>query len=121
MTTSYCIKEMIWLQQLLVDVEYVQERLTSMMYDNQECIAFVKNSTHHSCIKHFDVQHHFIREKLENQEICLKYCPMEDMIADVLTKPLAKDRHQTLTKAMTLDAFDYSQSGSIEGRALDCS
>ena len=46
---------------------------------------------------------------------------MEDMIADVLTKLLAKDRHQTLTKAMTLEAFDYSQSGSGEGRALDCS
>ena len=40
---------------------------------------------------------------------------------DVLTKPLAKDKHQTLTKTMGLEAFDYSQSGSVEGRALDCS
>ena len=50
----------------------------------------------------------------------MKYCPTEDMIADVLTKPLANDRHQTLTKAIGLETFDYSQSGSIEGRALDC-
>ena len=41
------------------------------------------------------------------------------MIADVLTKPLAKDRYQTLTRAMGLEAFDYSQSGNVEGRALD--
>ena len=29
-----------------------------------------------------------------------KYYPTEDMIADVLTKPLVKDRHQALTNAM---------------------
>ena len=32
-----------------------------------------------------------------------------------------KGRHQTLTRAMGLEAFDYSQSGSVEGRVLDCS
>ena len=62
------------------------------------CIA--NNSTHHSRTKYINVQHLFIREKLETQEICLKYCPTEDMITDVLNKPLAKDRHQALAKAM---------------------
>ena len=113
MATSHCTKEAVWLRQLLADVGYVQEGPTSIMCDNQGCIALAKNPTHHSRTKHIDVQHHFIREKLENQEICLKYCPTEDMIADVLTKPLAKDRHQALTKAMGLEAFDYSQSGSV--------
>ena len=116
MTTSHCTKEMVWLRQFLADVGYVQEGPTSIMCDNQGCIALAKNPTHHSRTKHIDVQHHFNREKLENQDICLKYCPTEDMIADVLTKPLAKDRHQTLTRAMGLEAFDYSQSGSVEGR-----
>ena len=32
---------------------------------------------------------------------------MEDMIVDVLTKPLAKDRHQAFTKTMGLETFDY--------------
>ena len=91
------------------------------MCDNQGCIALANNSTHHFCTKHIDVQHHFIREKLENQEIFLKYCPTEDMIVDMLTKLLAKYKHQPLTKAMGLEAFDYSQSGSVEGIALDCS
>ena len=46
--------------------------------------------------------------------ICLKYCLMEDMIADVLTNPLTNDSHQTFTKTMGLKAFDYLQSGSVE-------
>ena len=44
----------------------------------------------------------------------------QNIIADVLTKLLAKDRHQALTKAMDLEAVDYSQSGSVEGRASGC-
>ena len=65
-----------------------------------------------------DIQHHFIIEKLENEEIYLKYCPTKDVIAYMLTKPLAKDRHQALIKAMGLEAIDYLQSGSVEGRVL---
>ena len=120
MATSHCIKEMIWFWQLLADGGDVQEGPTSIMCDNQECIALAKNLTLHSCTKHIDVQHHFIREKLENKEICLKYYPTEDMIADVLTKPLGKDGHQTLTKAMALEAFDYLQIECVKDRALDC-
>ena len=47
-----------------------------------------------------------LEKKLENQDICLKYYPTENMIADVQTKPLAKDRHQTSTNAMDLKTFD---------------
>ena len=106
MATSHCTKETIWLRQFLTDVGYVQKGPTSIMCDNQGCIALAKNPTHQSCTKHIDVQRHFIRSKLENQDICLKYCSTEDMIADVLTKPFAKVRHQTLTRAMGLEAFD---------------
>ena len=83
-------------------------------------IIDAKNPTHHSLTKHINVQHKLSREKLENQEVCLKCYLREDMIADVLTKPLAKDRHQVLTKAMGLEAFNYLQYESVEGRALDC-
>ena len=40
---------------------------------------------------------------------------------DVLTNTLANDRHQALIKTMNLEAFEYLQSRSVEGRALDCS
>ena len=74
MATSHCTKETIWLRQLLADMGYVQEGPTSIMCNNQGRIALETNPTHRSYTKHIDVQHHFIREKLENQDICLKYC-----------------------------------------------
>jgi hypothetical protein len=63
----------------------------------------------HFRTKHINVQHQFIREKLEIYIICWKHCPM-----DVLTKTLANERHQALRKAMGLQAFSYLQSGSVE-------
>ena len=83
------------------------------MCDNQGCIALAKNPKHHSRTKHIDVQHHFIREKIEEEEIYLVYCPTEHMVADVLTKALGKERHQTMCKAMGIEAIGTSQSGSI--------
>ena len=79
----------------------MHERPIFIMYDNQGCITLAKNPIHHSRTKHIHVKHHFIKEKLINQEICLKYCPTEDMLADVLIKPLANE--------------------NVEVRALDCS
>ena len=43
------------------------------------------------------------------------------MLSDMLTNPLAKDKHQALTSEMGLETFDYSQSWSVKGRALDYS
>ena len=114
MAASQSTKEAIWLRKLLDDVWFVQEGATTIMCDNQGCIALAKNPTHHSRTKHIDVQYHFICVKLESGEINLEYCPTEDMVADVLTKALAKDRHQRLAQAMGWREGNYSQSGSVE-------
>ena len=45
---------------------------------------------------------------------------MENIIVDVLSKPLAKNKHRALTKTMDLEAFDYLRSRSVEGKLLDC-
>jgi hypothetical protein len=56
---------------------------------------------------------------LESGEIGLKYCPTQDMVADVLTKALAKERHQNLKGSMGLRVLDYLQSGSVEDYNVD--
>jgi len=103
----------------MVDVGLVQVGTTTIMCDNQGCIALARNPTHHSRTKHIDIQHHFIREKLESGEIGLKYCPTQNMVANVLTKALAKERHQNLTRSIGLGVLDYLQSGSVKDYDVD--
>ncbi len=119
MAISQCTKEAIWLKKLMVNVGLVQNGATNIMCDNQGCIALTKNPTHHSHTKHNDIQCHFIREKLESGEIGLKYCPTQDLVADVLTKALTKEQHQNLTRSMGLEVLDYLQSGSVEDYDVD--
>ena len=86
---------------------------TTIMCDNQGSMALAKNSTNHDRSKHIDVQHHFIREKIENKIVELDYCPTQYMAADILTKALARDRHEFLSEIMGLEYNATSQSGSI--------
>jgi hypothetical protein len=55
MATSQCTKEAIWLRKLMADVGLVQVGATTIMCDNQGCIALAKNPTHHSRTKHIDI------------------------------------------------------------------
>ena len=80
----------------MADVRSTQDGATTIMCDNQRSMLLAKNSIHHSRMKHIDMQYHFIREKLESGVIELKYCPTEHMVADVLTKALSRDRHQSV-------------------------
>jgi kynurenine formamidase len=64
--------------------------------DNQNCIALSKNSMTNGRSKHMDVRYHLCREKLEIGDIEVQYCATENMLADVLTKPLVSARHSKL-------------------------
>lgn len=57
--------------------------------DNQGCIALAKDPIGHRRTKHIDVRYHYIRQLVTYGKTTVAYIPTEDMIADVLTKPLS--------------------------------
>jgi hypothetical protein len=71
--------------------------------ENQGAISLTENPTHHAQTKHIDVQHHFVWERVENEEVRFEYCPTEHMVADVLTKALSKERHHKLINMFGLE------------------
>lgn len=104
MAASHGAMEAIWLRLLLEDIGLVQLEATPLRCDNQGCLAFAKNPKNHARTKHIDIQHHFIREKIEMGVIDMMYCETKDMLADLLTKALVKERHNILSKALGLIA-----------------
>ena len=81
-------------------MNFNQEQPTVIHEDNQGAIALYNNPKFHSCIKHIDTRYHYIREKIESKDVKLKYCPTEDMVADVFTKPLGKTKFQRFRDQM---------------------
>jgi hypothetical protein len=92
---------------LLLDlrVAHLVDNKDVVYEDNQGAIALAKNPEYHARTKHIDIQYHFVRECVENGRITLEYCETADMLADALTKPLAKQRFQEMVTRMGLQSF----------------
>ncbi|CAL8090825.1 unnamed protein product [Prunus armeniaca] len=59
-----------------------------------------QNPVHHHKTRHINRRFHFIRDALQDGEIDLLYCKTEEQLADIFTKPLARDRFEYLRKAL---------------------
>ncbi len=104
MASTQATKEAIWMTKLMKELGYMKEKKAMVIRcDNQGAISLTKNPTQHARTKHIDVQHHFVRERVENGEITFEYCSTEDMVADVLTKALSKERHNKLINMFGLE------------------
>ncbi len=97
---STCAQEAIWLRSLLNSIKAIPLSPTVINEDNQGAIAIAKNPIAHMRTKHIDIRHHFIREAIQDRSIELCYCPSEEMIADLLTKPLSKGKFEKLREMM---------------------
>ena len=118
MAACQAAREAVWLRALLKDLGYPQHDATVLYGDNQGCLALAKNPTLHARTKHIEMRHHFIRERIESGEIRQVYCSTEDMVADGLTKALARDKHETSANAMGLVGIRRQANGSVGGFAL---
>ena len=98
-------KEALWLRRLLEDLGLHQQAPTPLYCDNQSAIGLAKNPVFHARTKHISLQHHFIREQVEDKQVTLLYCKGENQVADILTKPLSKERFQFHCKILGLQPF----------------
>ena len=62
--------------------------------DNQGAIELTKNAKYHGRTKCIDISHHFVRERVIFKEIRVKCCPINEMVADIMTEGLAKPSFQ---------------------------
>ncbi|GJY31347.1 retrovirus-related pol polyprotein from transposon TNT 1-94 [Tanacetum coccineum] len=58
----------------------------------KSAIALWCNNAQHSRSKHIDIRHHFIKEQVENRVVELYFIRIEYQLADIFTKPLARER-----------------------------
>lgn len=99
---STAAREAIWLTRLLREFKEEIHLPVTIFEDNQGCIAMSKNPEHHARTKHIDVKHHFIRDQVAKGSLILEYCTTKEMVADIMTKPLARDQHANLRSRLGL-------------------
>ena len=80
--------QVIWTRNFLIAQGYNLEPCT-VYQDNMSTIAMVKKGRSTSeRTRHINIRFFFIKDKIDNGELVIEHMPTEDMIADILTKPL---------------------------------
>ena len=80
---------MLWIKQQLLDYGLNFKNIP-IKCDNTSAINLTKNPVQHSRSKHIEIRHHFIRDHVNNGNICVEFDPTENQYADIFTKPLEK-------------------------------
>ena len=97
------VKEAVWLKQLFEDLGESQSNPIYINCDNMSALAIANNSKSNKNVKHMEIKYHYVRETIESKVVATKYCPTEVMVADILTKPLARARFEALCAMLGLD------------------
>jgi hypothetical protein len=86
-TNKHVLAGIVWLRELLDQLEFRQPEPTPLLCDNNSAISMVLNPVFHDKAKHIRTKHHYIRTQQENGTVKMIKVPSEDQLADGLTKP----------------------------------
>ncbi|KAJ9548657.1 hypothetical protein OSB04_021200 [Centaurea solstitialis] len=89
-------KEAVWLRNFLSDLRVVASisRPIDIFCDNSGAVAQAKEPREHHKSRHVLRKYHLIREIIGRGDVRICKIPTEDNVADPLTKPLARAKHE---------------------------
>lgn len=96
------VQQAMWLTKFLDEVGLAADLPITIYADNNGAIATTKNNKAHRRTKHIDVKYHFVKEKIKSNTIIFNYIPSAENLADILTKPLARDATHKCVDGMGL-------------------
>jgi hypothetical protein len=82
-----CCAQLLWMRQTLWDFGYNLSKVP-LLCDNESAIRIADNPVEHSCTKHIDIRHHFLRDHQQKGGIEVFYVSTENQLADIFTKLL---------------------------------
>ncbi len=109
------VKELIFLIQALKEMRYNDSNTNStiILADNQVTIKMNSNFVNHSRAKHIDTSYHYVRNKIEERAIRLKYILIDQMMIDDLIKSLNSGKFLRFRSVMRLASRNEAISSSM--------
>ena len=92
--------QVLWTRNFLEQQGYAMQP-ARVFQDNMSTIAMAeKGRSTSERTRHINVRYFFIKDKVESRELTIEYLPTEEMVADLLTKPLQGALFTRFRKAM---------------------
>ena len=90
---SEACRLVIWLRKMLSELELEQKQSTKIFIDNQGALRWSTDEIRNA--KHISIRRNFVKEQVEAGIVFTSYCPTNEMTADILTKPLNREKFET--------------------------
>ena len=103
--------EAVWLRKLLCDIFDLQLDATCIYCDNQSCVKLSKNPVFHDKLKHIKIKYHYIRDMVQRGVWKLQYVAMDNQIANVLMKPLARVKFEYFREKLGVPQIKVPSKG----------
>ena len=98
---SSAAQEAAWLVYLLSDLTKCTDSEPLVVYeDNVASICIANDSQSTRKTKHIEIKYHFVRYQISKNNLCLKHCSTDEMIADIFTKGLSPDKFKKFRKML---------------------
>ncbi|GJT72283.1 ribonuclease H-like domain-containing protein [Tanacetum coccineum] len=109
--------EIIWIQKLLMDLKTKVTLPDDLFCDNKSALQLAINPVFHERSKYFEIDVHFIREKIAKGLLSTKKICSSNQVADIFTKHLPVYQHKILCEKLGMfDLFSKQIKGECSNK-----
>jgi histone deacetylase 1/2 len=94
--------EIIWVQSLLQELGISQPQPPILWCDNIGATYLSANPVFHARTKHIEVDYHFVRERVSQKRLRIRFISSKDQLADIFTKPLPLPQFEACRRNLIL-------------------
>ena len=112
-TLALAATKLTWVQSLLQELKIPLPTCPLIWYDNMSASSLAANPDCHARTKHLEIDLHFVRDKVLQQDLKVRFMPSCDQLADCLTKTLVAARHQYLRSKLGVTQTPFRLRGAV--------
>ena len=104
MACAAAMSEVVYLKRFLQRLGIIahSKEAVTLYSDTTAALAYAKDPKYHGKSKHVEIKYHFIRDMIARSEVVMKHISTGSMVADPLTKPIARDVFQSHVGSLVL-------------------
>jgi histone deacetylase 1/2 len=103
--------ELIWVQALLGELGVSQASPPILWCDNIGATYLSSNPVFHARTKHIEVDFHFVRERVAQKLLQIRFISSKDQLADIFTKPLPLSLFEACKRNLNLSRIVEIEGG----------
>uniref|UniRef100_A0A803NFK9 Reverse transcriptase Ty1/copia-type domain-containing protein n=1 Tax=Cannabis sativa TaxID=3483 RepID=A0A803NFK9_CANSA len=110
---THLAAELSWIQELLKEMKFKPSATPVIWCDNMSASALAANPVYHARTKHIELDVHFVRDKVLEKQLEIRYIPSHNQIVNCLTKGLSHSRFQFLMDKLRDTASPFRLRGGV--------